>query len=104
MERNEVEINVGGRNIRVAADENRDYIKALAAYINERTDELKNQAGFARQTRDMQSILLSLNLADDYFKAGQKIKDLEKQIEDQSRELYQLKHELVELKMRNGKS
>ncbi len=43
----------------------------------------------------MQNILLQLNIADDYFKAREKLEVLKSTSEDKDKELYDVKHELI---------
>ena len=58
---------------------------------------------FRRQPSDTQSVLLQLNIADDYFKAKKQISLLEEEIQSKERELYDLKHELIasQIKLEN---
>ena len=44
---------------------------------------------------DKQSVLLQLNIADDYFKAKKQISILEEELQTKEKELYDLKHELI---------
>ena len=52
----------------------------------------------------LQSILLALNIADDYFKAKKQGGTLESDIETKDKEMYDLKHELisVQIKLENA--
>ena len=50
---------------------------------------------FRRQSADTQSVLLQLNIADDYFKAKKQLDILETEIETKDKEMYDLKHELI---------
>ncbi len=58
---------------------------------------------FRRQPADTQSVLLQLNIADDYFKAKKQISLLEEEIQSKEKELYDLKHELIasQIKLEN---
>ena len=58
---------------------------------------------FRRQPSDTQSVLLQLNIADDYFKAKKQISLLEEEIQSKEKELYDLKHELIasQIKLEN---
>ena len=50
---------------------------------------------FRRQPMDTQSVLMQLNIADDYFKAKKQIGILEEELQAKEKELYDLKHELI---------
>ena len=58
---------------------------------------------FKRQPLDTQSVLMQLNIADDYFKAKKQIGILEEEIQSKEKELYNLKHELIaaQIKLEN---
>ena len=58
---------------------------------------------FKRQPVDTQSVLLQLNIADDYFKAKKQISLLEEELQSKEKELYDLKHELIaaQIKLEN---
>ena len=43
----------------------------------------------------MKSILLELNVADDYFKAKNQVEMVEEELAQKDQELYDLKHELI---------
>ena len=43
----------------------------------------------------MKSILLDLNVADDYFKAKNQVEMVEEELAQKDQELYDLKHELI---------
>jgi cell division protein ZapA len=49
---------------------------------------------------DTQSVLLQLNIADDYFKAKNQINSLEEEIQAREKDLYDLKHELISAQIR----
>ena len=59
---------------------------------------------FRRQSLDRQSVLLQLNIADDYFKAKKQISILEEELQGKEKELYDLKHELIsaQIKLENA--
>ena len=59
---------------------------------------------FRRQPLDTQSVLLQLNIADDYFKSKKQIVILEEEIQTKEKELYNLKHELIasQIKLENS--
>jgi len=50
-------------------------------------------------TADMKGTLLSLNVADDYFKAKDRVEELEEEIRSKDKELYDLRQELVSLQV-----
>ena len=55
---------------------------------------------YRRQSADNRSILLALNIADDYFKAKKQGTILETDVEQKDKEMYDLKHELISTQIR----
>ena len=43
----------------------------------------------------MQSVLIQLNIADDYFKAKKQLDEITEEMELKDKELYDIKHELI---------
>ena len=73
------------------------YLNTLldASYINNKINEYNKVESFRRRPMDTQSVLLQLNIADDYFKAKKQISVLEEELQTKEKELYDLKHELI---------
>lgn len=95
-----VDVIIGGKVYTLSGYEEEVYLQKIAAYINGRVQELRNQSGFAKQPADMQNVLIQLNIADDYFKVKEENEQLQRKLYEQDKELYSLKHELVSMKMR----
>ncbi len=93
--RNYTDVIIAGKIYTLGGYESEEYLQRVAAYLNGKLAELRKLDGFLRQSPDYQNILLQLNVADDYFKAEGKLSQLEAQAEEQERELYRLKHQLV---------
>ena len=62
------EILIGGNLYRLSGVENEEYMQQVAIYLNGKLSELKRTEGFTRLPADYQSVMVQLNLADDYFK------------------------------------
>ena len=75
--------------------ESEEYLQKVATYINSKLVEFKKLEGYSRQSRENKSILLELNIADDYFKAKKQAEMLEEELAEKDKELYDLKHELI---------
>ena len=93
--KNDVEVVIGGKVITMSGYESEEYLQTVAGYINSKIAEYDKVDSFRRQPLDMQSVLIQLNLADDYFKVKKQLDTLEEEIEAKDRELYDLKHELI---------
>lgn len=93
------DVMIDGKVYTLGGYESEAYLHQVAAYVNSRLQELKSQVGYVRQDADTKSVLLYLNLADDYFHQKEQAESLQKKLEEQERELYGLKHDLVTLRL-----
>ena len=67
--------------------------------MNHKLDELGTLSGWRRMTQDQKNTLLSLNIADDYFKAKERAENLEDEVTGKDKELMSLKQELASLQV-----
>lgn len=91
----DTEVIIGGKVFTLSGYESEEYLQKVASYINNKVSEYSKVDGFRRQTADTQSVLLQLNIADDFFKAKKQIAMLEEENESKDKEIYDLKHELI---------
>ena len=91
----DTEVIIGGRVITLSGFESEEYLQKVASYLNSKLNECSQTEGFRHQPIDMQSIMVQLNISDDYFKAKRQIEELQAQLEEKDKELYDLKHELI---------
>lgn len=99
----DTEVIIGGKVFTLSGYESEEYLQKVASYINNKTNEYNKVDSFRRQPFERQSVLLQLNIADDYFKAKKQIEMLEEEIKSKEKELYDLKHELIstQIKLEN---
>lgn len=99
----DTEVIIGGKVFTLSGYESEEYLQRVASYINNKTAEYNKVESFKRQPVDTQSVLLQLNIADDYFKAKKQISLLEEELQSKEKELYDLKHELIaaQIKLEN---
>lgn len=99
----DTEVIIGGKVFTLSGYESEEYLQKVASYINNKMTEYGKVQSFKRQPLDTQSVLLQLNIADDYFKAKKQITILEEEIQTKEKELYNLKHELIaaQIKLEN---
>lgn len=91
----DTEVIIGGKVFTLSGYESEEYLQKVASYINNKINEYNKVDSFRRRPMDTQSILLQLNIADDYFKAKKQISVLEEELQTKEKELYDLKHELI---------
>ncbi len=102
--KNAVQVIIAGKIYTVSGYESEEYLQRVAAYLNGKISEFKSLEGYQRMSQDMKSILLNLNTADDYFKMKSKADELDENLSDKDRELYDLRHELItaQIKLENA--
>uniref|UniRef100_UPI004057824D cell division protein ZapA n=1 Tax=Acetatifactor sp. TaxID=1872090 RepID=UPI004057824D len=102
--RTDTEVIIGGKVFTLSGYESEEYLQKVASYINNKMNEYSKMENFRRQPLDTQSVLLELNIADDYFKAKKQISILEEELQTKEKELYDLKHELIsaQIKLENS--
>lgn len=91
----DTEVIIGGKIFTLSGYESEEYLQKVASYINNKLEEYSKIDSFRRQPLDTQSVLLQLNIADDYFKSKKQISLLEEELQAKEKELYDLKHELI---------
>lgn len=96
----DTEVYIAGKSFKLKGNENGEYFQRLANYINGKIKEIEDSKGFKFTHSETQSVLMYLNISDDYFKAKSKIERLQDELEQKNKELYDLKHDIVGLEMR----
>lgn len=99
-QKNYAEVLIGGKVITLAGYESEEYLQRVSTYLNHKLAECRNSDGYCRQNTFMQNILLSLNIADDYFKAKKLADSLERDIDIKDKEMYELKHDLISIQIK----
>ena len=101
MERKNVtQVVIDGKIYKLGGYESEEYLHQVASYLNNKITELKSLDGYLHLPAAMKSLMLDLNTADDYFKVKKQADRLENEMSDKDRELYQIKHELVSLQVK----
>ena len=93
--KNKTEVLIAGKIFTLSGYESEEYLQKVATYINNKIAEFKKLDGYNHQTKENKSILLELNIADDYFKAKKQVEMVEEERSEKDKELYDLKHELI---------
>ena len=97
--KNFTEVLIGGKVFTLSGFESEEYLQKVSTYINHKLDECTSSEGYRKQSAETRSVLLALNIADDYFKARKQVETYEQDLQQKDQEMYDLKHELISLKM-----
>lgn len=100
--KNYAEVLIGGKVFTLSGFESEEYLQKVSTYLNHKITECSNMDGFRRQSADTRSMLLALNIADDYFKAKRQGATIEQEVEQKDKEMYDLKHELISMQIKCG--
>ena len=93
--KNTTQVLIGGKIVTLSCYESEEYLQKVANYMNNKLTELGQLPGYNRQALETRHTLLSLNIADDYFKAKRQAEMYEEELEAKDREMYDLKHDLI---------
>ena len=97
--KNAAKVIIGGKIITLGGYESEEYFQKVASYINKKIEELSAMPGYSRQPMETKHTLISLNITDDYFKARKQAEIFEQDLQQKDQEMYDLKHELISLRM-----
>lgn len=98
--KNKTQVIIAGKIYTLSGYESEEYLQKVAAYLNGKITEFRGMDGYHRLSQEMRSILLNLNIADDYFKVRKKIEELEGELSEKEKELYEFRHEMITTQVR----
>jgi len=70
--KNKVDVVISGKVITIRSEESAEYLQKIALYVDQKIDALKAQNLSAVVDDRLRTLLIALNLADDYFKIKDK--------------------------------
>ena len=97
-----VNVVIGNQMYNLSGYEEKEYLEKVASYINQKIDEVQELQYYKQLNTDMKTVLLELNIADDYFKARDRVMSMEAEMKQKDQEIYNLKHELVSLQVKDN--
>lgn len=95
-----VSVVIDGKVYMLAGDSSESYMQRIASYVDGKLRELKQQGGYGKLPQEYKSILLALNIAEDYFKLQDELNIFNQEHQENEQELYKLKQEMVDKEMR----
>ena len=103
-EKNETRVLIKGKILTLSGYEPTEYQQKVAMYVNDKYAECERLGSFRFLNSDTKSILLDLNIADDYFKAKSHLEVLEMEFEAKNKEIEKFKEEIVTLNKKLSES
>ena len=92
---NDIEVIIHNKRYTLSGYESDEYLQKIASYINNKHTEFRNRDAYRFLDSDLKNILMQINIADDFFKAREKIIELEQENELKGNEIFDIKHELI---------
>ncbi|MFG6330675.1 MAG: cell division protein ZapA [Lachnospiraceae bacterium] len=97
--KNTAEVLINGKIYMISGYESTDYLHRVATYLNEMEEQISRTENYGILSQDEKQLLKNMNLADVYFKADAAREELQQQAEQKDREIYGLKHDLIDARM-----
>ena len=97
--KNTTQVLIDGKIIKLIGYESEEYLQKVAAYLNSKNVEFSEMPGYNRLPVEIKGTLLSINVADDYFKAKKQAEIFEEESQGKDKEMYDLKHDLIALQI-----
>ena len=95
-----VSVVIDGKVYMLAGNSSESYMQRIASYVDGKIRELKQQSGYGKLPQEYKSILLSLNIAEDYFKLQDELNIFNQEHQENEQEFYKLKQKMVDKDMR----
>lgn len=80
--KNDIDITIGGKTVTLSGVESEEYLREVAAYLNEKLRNFTDDAAYWKLPNDMRNVMLQLNLADDFFKERSRVLALEEEVRE----------------------
>lgn len=96
-----MDVYIGGKLVTVKSDESPEYIEKVSRYVDDKMLALKSKNLSASVDERLRSILLALNIADDYFKAKELYTAREIIAAELTAEVDSLKREITDIREGN---
>jgi Cell division protein ZapA. len=97
--KNTTQVLIDGKIIKLSGYESEEYLQKVAAYLNNKISEFADVPGYNRLPVETKHTLLSINVADDYFKVKKQAEMFEEDSQSKDKEIYDLKHELIAIQL-----
>lgn len=88
MDSNKIRVNILGQTYNIKGDAPSEYIMQLADYVNEKVEEVSRNISSANSLQ--LAILVSLNIADEYFQIRKINTGIEGAVEEKAKEIISL--------------
>jgi cell division protein ZapA len=91
----DIEVIINNKRYTISGYEGEDYLQKIASYINSKHMEFRNRDAYKFLDSELKTILMQINIADDYFKTLDRLKEIQVENDAKSNEIFDLKHEII---------
>ncbi len=91
----DIEVIINNKRYTLSGYEEEEYLQKIASYINSKHMEFRSKDAYRFMDAELKNILMQINIADDYFKIVDKVKEIQSQSNMKSNEIFDLKHEAI---------
>lgn len=99
-EKKDVQVIIDNKMLTMSGYESEEYLQKVAMYINNKIAAYNKEDGFKFASKDIQHMLIEINIADDYFKEKEKSEKVQAELTTKTDELYDMKHEVINKDMK----
>lgn len=92
---NDIEVIINNKRYTLSGYESEEYLQRVASYINSKHNEFRSKDAYKFLDSELRNILIQINIADDYHKSKEKVKEIEDESKEKGNEIFDLKHELI---------
>lgn len=92
---NDIEVIINNKRYTLSGYESEEYLQKIASYINNKHNEFRNKDVYKFLDTESKSILVQINIADDYYKLKEKIGEYDADLDSKNKEIFEMKHELI---------
>lgn len=98
-QKRKMEVIIDGKVYTLAGEESEEYMQRIASYVNNKIQELKDVPSYKKLSKDLQSILLALNISDDLYKTKEILKVMKEEYDKKDKEIYEKNQEILTEKL-----
>ena len=101
MEKNKrkMEVIIDGKVYTLAGEESEEYMQRVASYVNNKIHEMKQTQNYKKLNKDLQGILLALNISDDLYKTKEILKLAQEEYDKKDKTIYDMTQQLSNEKL-----
>lgn len=100
MDKTKIDVIIDEKVYSISSEQDAAYVRQLAAYVNEKLEQIRNQKDYSRQPYGIKQAMLLMNFADDYFRVKQQADEAKRLYSEQETNFYNMKREMVSMQLK----